>query len=413
MARDWRPNLLVEAVAGEAVAQQCETDRRRDWHGSDPFSLAVSPCDRRKDYFDRFRHRNMLQTAIVGLGNVATWHRRGLERTPGSRLTAVVDVDESVARERAAEWGVSSHTDLEDLFAEESVDWVHVCTPVATHADVAIQCLHAGAHVLVEKPVTATRAEFASLVETADEVGLRATVVHNQVFYAPFLRARALIASRRFGRLHGVSVRWLENNDPREPGRGDWVLDLPGGEFGEGIVHPIYVGLRSAGYPAGEDAVDIKRVNTTDDPSVEYDGIAVSYRTDSDVTCTIQHHSNVQGRRQVEFFADEGRVVADIPTQTVRVYPEGYGPNATVERPMLNAAYWTARNAASVARSVASIRARQALADLQDGDVTVHDTHTPVIRREVNAIEGTGSGPTPREEADWTNRIYTMVNEAV
>ena len=115
----------------------------------------------------------------------------------------------------------------------------------------------------------------------------------------------------------------------------------------------------------------------------------------------------------MEFFADEGRVVADIPTQTVRVYPEGYGPNATVERPMLNAAYWTARNAASVARSVASIHARQALADLQDGDVTVHDTHTPVIRREVNAIEGTGSGPTPREEADWTNRIYTMVNEAV
>jgi len=355
----------------------------------------------------------MLQTAIVGLGNVATWHRRGIERTPGARLTAVVDVDEFVARERAAEWDVSSYTDLEDLFAEESVDWVHVCTPVATHADVAIQCLRAGAHVLVEKPVTATREEFESLVETADETGLRATVVHNQVFYAPFQRARELITSRRFGRLHGVSVRWLENNDPREPGRGDWVLDLPGGEFGEGIVHPVYVGLRSAGYPASEDAVNVKRVDTTGDPTVEYDGIAVSYRTDSDVTCTIQHHSNVRGSRQVEFFAAEGRVVADIPTQTVQVYPEGYGPNATVERPMLNAAYWTARNAASAARSVALVHARRALADLRGGEFTVHDTHTPVIRREVNAIEGKGPGPTPHEEADWANRIYTMVNEGV
>ncbi|WP_247005746.1 hypothetical protein [Halorientalis litorea] len=80
---------------------------------------------------------------------------------------------------------------------------------------------------------------------------------------------------------------------------------------------------------------------------------------------------------------------------------------------MLNAAYWTARNAASAVRSVASIRARRALADLRGGEFTVHDTHTPVVRREVNAIEVTGTEPTPREEADWANRIYTMVNEAV
>jgi hypothetical protein len=113
----------------------------------------------------------------------------------------------------------------------------------------------------------------------------------------------------------------------------------------------------------------------------------------------------------VEFFASEGRVVADIPTQTVRVYPEGYGANATVERPMFNAAYWTARNAVEAVRSVAKIRARRALADLRNEEFTVHDTHTPVIRREANAIEGTGDGPTPRAEADWANRIYTMVTE--
>jgi predicted dehydrogenase len=353
----------------------------------------------------------VIDTAIVGLGNVAEWHRRALERTPGARLTGVVDVDESVAEQRAAEWGTTPYTDVDDLFAAESVDWVHVCTPVGTHADIGVQCLRSGAHVLVEKPVTATREGYERLVGTADEAGLRATVVHNQVYYPPLVRARRLVESRRFGRLHGVSVRWLENNDPREPGRGDWVLDLPGGEFGEGIVHPVYVGLRSAGYPADEDAVDVRRINTTGDPEVAYDGIAVSYRTEGDVACTIQHHSNVRGTRQVEFLAAEGRVLVDIPTQSVRVYPEGYGPNATVDRPMLDAAYRTARNAAAAARSVASVRARRALADLRGRDWTAHDTHTPVVRREANAIQGTGDGPTPRAEADWANRIYTMAAE--
>jgi len=355
----------------------------------------------------------MLETAIVGLGNVASWHRRGIRKTPGVELTAVADIDESAARERGRQWSVRSYTDIEELLEAESVEWVHICTPVATHADLAIRCLDAGMHVLVEKPMTATRREYESLIERADEVDRRATVVHNQVYYTPLIRARELVESGRFGRVHGVSVRWLESNDPRDANRGEWVLDLPGGEFGEGIVHPIYVGLRSAGYPASESAVSVHRINTTGDDAVDYDGLAVSYRTAEDTACTIQHHSNVRGNRQVEYFLEAGRIVADVPTQTVRVYPEGYGPGATVDRPLLNAAYWSVRNAASTVQSALSIRLRQRLATLRNQEFTVHDTHTPVIRREASAIRGTGDGPTPRAEADWANRIFTTINETV
>lgn len=351
----------------------------------------------------------MLQTAIVGLGNVASWHRRGIDRTAGATLTAVADIDESVADECASQWDVTSYADIDQLLATEPVDWVHICTPLASHATIALRCLDAGVHVLVEKPMTSTRKEYESLVERADDTGLRATVVHNQVYYPPFVKARRLVESGRFGRVHGVSVRWLENNDPRNPDRGEWVLDLPGGEFGEGVVHPIYMGLRSAGYPASEDDVAVQTINTTRDDAVEYDGIAVSYRTVDEVTCTIQHHSNVPGTRQVEFFLEQGRIVADIPTQTVMIYPEGYGANATVERPLLNAAYWTARNAVSAARSAISVRLGQTLATLRNQEYHLHDTHTPVIRREANAIRGAGDGPTPRPEADWANRIYTSL----
>jgi len=352
----------------------------------------------------------VLHTAIVGLGNVARWHHRGIERTAGATLTAVADVDESVARSRATEWDVTPYTSLADLLESEQVDWVHVCTPVGSHAELSHQCLDAGAHVLVEKPMTATRTQYESLVRHADASDRRVTVVHNQVYYRPLVRARRLAATGRFGAVHGVSVRWLENNDPREPGRGTWVLDLPGGEFGEGIVHPVYVGLRMAGYPASEEAIDIRRINTTRDDAVEYDGIAVSFTTPDEVVCTIQHHSNVPGSRQVEYFLDGGRIVADIPTQSVSVYPAGYGGNATVDRPVLNAAWWRVRNAASAARSAIGIQLRQALAAARGKVFTVHDTHTPVIRREADALRGRGDGPTPRPEADWTNRIFTRIN---
>jgi predicted dehydrogenase len=353
----------------------------------------------------------MLNTAIVGLGTVSEWHRRALDRTPGVTLTAVADVDGERTRRVADAWGVAGYEDTTALLDGEALDWVHVCTPVGSHADVGERVVRAGVHALIEKPATETHAAYESLVAAADDNGVRATVVHNQVYYPPIQTALRWIEEGRLGRSHGVSIRWLEGNDPRNPDRGDWVLDLPGGEFGEGVVHPLYVALRTAGYPASESAVHIDRINTTGDSTVVYDGVAVSYRTADEVTCTVQHHSNVTGSRQVEVIGEGGRLVADVPTQSVRYHPHGYGPKTEFSRPMVAAAYWTVRNAARAVGSVATVYARQALASARGETFTVHDTHTPVVRREARAIRGQGDGPTPRAEADWTNRLFAMVNE--
>jgi predicted dehydrogenase len=353
----------------------------------------------------------MLDTAIVGLGTVSKWHRRALGRTPGATLTAVADVDEDRTRRAADAWGVTGYDSAEALLDDRDVDWVHVCTPVGTHADIAERVVRRGVHALVEKPVTGTRAAYESLVAAAADNDVRMTVVHNQVYYPPIQTALRWIDEGRLGRVHGVSVRWLEGNDPREPDRGDWVLDLPGGEFGEGIVHPLYVALRTAGYPANEDAVSVSRINTTGDDTVAYDGVAVSYRTADEVACTVQHHSNVTGSRQVEVFAEGGRLLVDVPTQSVRYHPHGYGAKTSLSRPMAAAAYWTVRNAVRAVGSVAKLSARRSLAAVRGETFTVHDTHTPVIRREAIAIQGRGEGPTPQAEADWTNRLFTTVNE--
>ena len=138
------------------AVSHCRIDRTTDAvttvnSYSTPYEMAVRPGASIPNIMFRTAQQvAVIQTAIVGLGNVAGWHRRALERTPGTRLTAVVDVDESVAERRATEWGVTPYTDVGNFVASESVDWVHVCTPVGTHAELGIQCLRAGAHVLVE-----------------------------------------------------------------------------------------------------------------------------------------------------------------------------------------------------------------------------------------------------------------------
>ncbi|AXG11686.1 Gfo/Idh/MocA family protein [Haloplanus rubicundus] len=344
----------------------------------------------------------MLRTAIVGLGAVASWHEIAIERTSEAELVAVADVDGSRVERVAARTGVAGYTDLGQLLHDEPVDWVHVCTPIQTHYDVAMRCVDHGVDVLVEKPFVRTREEFERLTAAADRAGVRATVVHNQVYYPSVIDACRRIERGEFGRLHGVSVQWAEDIDPRQPDRGDWVLDLPGGEFGEGIVHPIYVGLRAAGYPADESAVSVGRIDTTGDETVGFDGIAVSYTTADDVACTIQHHSNVPDRRRIDFAAERAHVTADVATGSVRVQRDSYGPNASVEYPALRAAV---DGLGSAVRTTIDAIADAVWRRVTDAE-SRHDTHSPVIQREAAAICGRGDGPTPRAEADWANRLF-------
>ena len=83
---------------------------------------------------------------------------------------------------------------------------------------------------------------------------------------------------------------------------------------------------------------------------------------------------------------------------------------STLSHPNATAAYWTARNAVRSVRSVAELYVRRASAAVRGESYTVHDTHTPVIRREIDAIVGDGPSPTPRREVDWTNRLFTTLN---
>ena len=350
----------------------------------------------------------MIRTAIVGLGAVAAWHRRALAATAGTTVTAVADTDADRREQCGREWDVPAYGTLSALLAAEPVDWVHVCTPPGTHRDLTLQCIEAGVDALVEKPFALSRAAFKTVMEAADAAGVRVTVVHNQVYYDPIQRACRRVHDGEFGTLHGVAVEWSEDTDPRTPQRGEWVLDLPGGEFGEGIVHSLYVGLRAAGYPSDADTVGVGRVNTTGDERVDYDGICVRYTTADSTVCTIQHHAGVPDRRRLRFSTDRALVTADVGTQSVWVTQGSYGPNAAAEYPAARAGVDRLRTAVRAAVSGVAVSAKRRLVP----SYTPHDTHTPVVEREASALRGEGTGPTPRTEADWTNRLLVDINES-
>ena len=97
-----------------------------------------------------------LGVAVVGAGGIATAHLDAYAATPGVVVRAVVDRHPERAQRLAARYGVAAvHTSLTEALADPQVGAVSICTDTASHADLAVEALEAGRHVLVEKPLSA------------------------------------------------------------------------------------------------------------------------------------------------------------------------------------------------------------------------------------------------------------------
>ena len=108
-----------------------------------------------------------LGVAVVGAGSIAAAHLDAYAAQPGVRVTAVCDRHPERAERLAARYGVEAvHSSLTATLTDERIGAVSICTGNDSHADLAVEALEAGRHVLVEKPLSTTL-EAALRVESA------------------------------------------------------------------------------------------------------------------------------------------------------------------------------------------------------------------------------------------------------
>jgi predicted dehydrogenase len=132
-----------------------------------------------------------------------TWARVIARHVPEATLVAVSGGRR--AADLAREHGVDA-LDQAALLARPDIDAVVVATPVPTHRPIAEAAARAGKHVLVEKPMTNTRADADAMVATADTAGVRLAIVSQHRFRAAPLAAKALIDAGRIGPIRMIRV---------------------------------------------------------------------------------------------------------------------------------------------------------------------------------------------------------------
>ncbi|HRB11971.1 MAG TPA: Gfo/Idh/MocA family oxidoreductase [Vicinamibacteria bacterium] len=126
-----------------------------------------------------------LRVGVIGAGRwSASAHLPGFTRSPLSEIAVICDLDRDLAGRRAAEFAIPEvMTDAERLLARNDIDIVDIVTR-GDHQDLVFKALHAGKHVLVEKPVCHDYRDVIRAHELAESKGLK-TKVGLTFRYAP------------------------------------------------------------------------------------------------------------------------------------------------------------------------------------------------------------------------------------
>ena len=146
--------------------------------------------------------------AIVGTGFMARVHAEALARI-GVPVVGVVG--SSPERVAAARLGRPVYDSFDDLLDDDRVDAVHICSPNHLHHEQALAALHAGKHVVCEKPLAMTPAQAHQLRDTAEEFELVNAVCFVNRFYPHCQEAAAKVCSGLLGSVRLVTGSYLQD----------------------------------------------------------------------------------------------------------------------------------------------------------------------------------------------------------
>lgn len=121
--------------------------------------------------YDTIPHMSTYTLGIVGAGAIIRRHVEALHEVDGYRVVAVCDTVRNRAEQVAQEFdGAAAHTDIQEVL-DARPDIVVLALPHHLHRPVACRALHAGCHVVVEKPMATSPEECRDMLETAHRCG--------------------------------------------------------------------------------------------------------------------------------------------------------------------------------------------------------------------------------------------------
>ena len=149
-----------------------------------------------------------VRIGILGAARIAPFALISPARSvPEVRVVAVAARDGERAAAFARKHGIEkAYAGYEALLADPEIDAVYNPLPNSLHAQLSIAALHAGKHVLCEKPLTANAEEAVAVAAAAEKAGRVLMEAFHWRYHPMALRMIEILRSRKLGKLKRIET---------------------------------------------------------------------------------------------------------------------------------------------------------------------------------------------------------------
>jgi predicted dehydrogenase len=336
--------------------------------------------------------------SVIGSGLIAKKkHIPAWQRVKGeARITSICETNPELGAQVAAEFGIpKAYTDVREMLEKERPDIVDICTPPRSHAAIAEQCLKAGAHVMVEKPMAVDAAECDRMIAAAQENKREICVGHSDLFYPSFMKARKLVQAGRIGEFRGMRILLSTPYDYIVSKPDHWANKLPGGIIGETGPHMVYMTLAFIDRIVGVHAVGKKIL--PEYPWSLFEDYRVDLIGEKAVSSGVLLFTNNQWAAQVDLFGTQGLIQVDIESQVVSVYDR---PDLKARTIGLSACRGVTQTLGSVARMTSRILTKR-----------FQSTHDQIVAQFCAALKAGRKSPVPAEQGREAVRVMDLITQ--
>jgi myo-inositol 2-dehydrogenase/D-chiro-inositol 1-dehydrogenase len=149
-----------------------------------------------------------LECAVIGTGWCGGIRAETLARSALCAKLHICEIrPERLAEIKALTNPATATLDYQDIVKNPDIKVVYICTtPENTHFPIARDCLRAGKHVLLEKPIAMELFEADELIQTAKRSGVKFTIGYSQRFNTKVAYAKKKITDGTLGKPVSVMV---------------------------------------------------------------------------------------------------------------------------------------------------------------------------------------------------------------
>jgi len=167
-----------------------------------------------------------VRIGIIGVGGIAkSVHIPEIQKSKGGKITAICDIDEQALYDVGEQLGIDENyrfKDYRDLIACDVVDAVEICTPNYLHVPMALDAIHAGKPVNVEKPLSINYLEAKKLEDALAVKSIPNMMCFSYRFKPAVRYAKWILEKGLIGKVLSVNVEYLKSSAFWEGRKLDW-----------------------------------------------------------------------------------------------------------------------------------------------------------------------------------------------